>query len=390
MVNVFDVIPRRPERRVLLTGAALLAAALALAGCKNSDAPTARAAAGERAMPVQVQALAAHSVEQTTRYAATLKSRRTASIYSQVTGYIRTIDVRSGDAVRAGQVLMGVDPLKQQATVGSQIGARDAQAATVAYDLQQLRRQEALYEAQVASRQDLDQARASYSAAKAQLDALNAAVKEQQVQLQYYRIAAPRNGIVGDIPVHVGDLVQNTTLLTTVDQPGSLEVYVYVPVQQAPQLRLGLPVRVLDAAGNMLAASRLDFISPQVDNATQTILVKATVPDDRGRLRTQQYVTAELVWGAQSHITIPVLTAQRINGLFFAFLAEPRGNGYAAAEVPIQVGPVVGNDYVVLSGLKPGDKLITSGLQFIVNGMPVMPMSGPPPGARATSRSAAR
>lgn len=364
-------------------GAALIAAALALAGCsKGTNAANAAGGAGAmRAMPVAVTTLAARPVEQSSRYVATLKSRRSATIYSQVSGYIRRIAVRSGDLVRPGQLLMLVDPLKQQATVGSQISARDAQAATVQYDLQQLRRQEALFEAQVASRQDLDQARATYQAAKAQLEALDAQVKEQQVQLEYYHIAAPMEGIVGDIPVHVGDLVQDTTPLTTVDQRGPLQVYVYVPVEQAPRLKPGLPVKLLDANDNVVAQSRINFVSPQVDSATQTVLAKADVSDDQGRLRNLQFVTAEIVWGVESHITVPVLDVQRLNGMIFAFLAEPRGNGFAAAQVPIQVGPIVGNDYVVLSGLKPGDKLITSGLQFLVHGMPVLPMTGPPGGA---------
>lgn len=371
----------RPGKRNLVV-AALLAPALAalLAGCGKGSDSHAAAPAGPRALPVAVVPLAPVSVPQSTQYAATLKSRRSAVINSQVTGYIQRIAVRSGDRVRAGQLLMVVDPLKQQATVGSQVSARDAQAATVAFDLQQLRREEALYEDKVASRQDLDQARSTYENAKAQLDSLNAQVKAQQVQLQYYRIVAPLTGIVGDIPVHLGDYVTDTTQLTTVDQPGNLEVYIYVPVERAADLRLGLPVALFNGAGQVVARSSLSFISPQVDNATQTILTKAVVSDDHGLLRTLQYVTARITWGAQTHIVIPVLSAVRLNGAFFAYIAQPKDGGYVAAEEPIQVGPIVGNSYVVESGLNPGDKLIVSGTQFLVNGMPVMPMSAPPGG----------
>lgn len=379
MVTASRTFCRRPAFAWLLAAAG----ALLLVACGQPRDPQAAQAGAMRAMPVAVLSVAPRSVSQSTTYSATLKSRRSTTIYPQVTGYIRSIAVRSGDAVHVGQPLMVIDPLKQQATVGSQISARDAQAATVAYDLQQLRREEALYEAQVTSRQELDQARSTYTAAKAQLDALSAQVTEQQVQLQYYRITSPLTGTVGDIPVHLGDLVQNTTLLTTVDQPGNLEVYVYVPVEQAAQLHRGLPVQLLDGNGNVLAQSRIDFISPQVDDASQTVLVKAAVGDDHGRLRTLQYITARIVWGAETHIVIPVLSAIRLNGLFFAFVAKPQGKGAVAAEVPIQVGPIVGNDYVVLGGLQPGDKLIVSGTQFLVDGMPVMPMTGPPPGAPA-------
>ncbi len=120
------------------------------------------------------------------------------------------------------------------------------------------------------SKQDLDQAKSTLDAAQAQMDSLDAQVREQQVQLHYYKVVAPRSGIVGDIPVHVGDRVTTTTQLTTVDQPGSLEAYVYVPIEHSSQLKMNLPVQVLDSDGKVLADSRISFISPQVDNTTQT------------------------------------------------------------------------------------------------------------------------
>ena len=82
----------------------------------------------------------------------------------------------------------------------------------------------------------------------------SANVREQQVQLHYYQVVASRAGIVGDIPVRVGDRVQTTTQLTTVDRPGSLEAYVYVPVEKSAQLKMNLPVDLVDASGKVLAA----------------------------------------------------------------------------------------------------------------------------------------
>ena len=79
------------------------------------------------------------------------------------------------------------------------------------------------------------------------MDALDAQVREQEVQLHYYKVVAPRAGIVGDIPVRVGDRVTTSTQLTTVDQPGSLEAYVYVPIERSSQLKTNLPVQILDS-----------------------------------------------------------------------------------------------------------------------------------------------
>ena len=111
----------------------------------------------------------------------------------------------------------------------------------------------ALANAGVVSKQDLDQARATLDQAQAQLHSLDAQVNEQQVQLHYYQVVAPRAGIVGDVPVRVGDRVLTTTPLTTVDRPGSLEAYIYVPIEKSAQLKMNLPVQIVDGSGNLLA-----------------------------------------------------------------------------------------------------------------------------------------
>jgi RND family efflux transporter MFP subunit len=366
--------------------AVVLSLAFSMACHSGKQASPASAAGAPRAMPVQVQPATVSTVYDTSDFIATLLSRNSATINSQVVGYIRNIHVKSGERVSAGQLLITIDPLKQQATVASQQAARAAQAATVANDRQNLQRMRALYQAQVASRQDLDNAESAYNAAKAQLDALDEQVREQQVQLQYYRIAAPRSGVVGDIPVHVGDLVQTNTLLTTVDQPGPLQAYVYVPADDAARLRMGLPVQVLNGAGAMLATGRIDFISPQVTAASQTVLVKATVPNDHGLLRNQQNVTARIVWGSHPGILVPVLQVGLINGRYFVFIAQPaQGGQFVARQVPVEVGQIQGNDYVIRSGLNPGDRVITSDTALLVSGMPVVPLSGAPPQSKTAA-----
>src|SRR4029077_1368673 len=149
-----------------------------------------------------------------------------------------------------------------------------------------------LYSAGVVSKQDLDQAKSARDSAQAQMNSLDAQVREQEVQLHYYKVVAPRSGIVGDIPVHVGDRVATTTQLTTVDQPGSLEVYVYVPIERSSQLKMNLPAEVLDSSGKVLADSRVSFISPQVDNTTQTVLVKARIANANDALRQSEFIRA--------------------------------------------------------------------------------------------------
>ena len=349
----------------------LLALVLATAGCGNSKEAKADA---PQAMPVKVQTAKAEKIDDTTEYVATLKSRDSAVVMPQVEGIITQIYVHSGERVADGAPMMQIDPAKQQATVQSQEHAQAAQLAQLKWAQQNYERVSGLANAVVVSRQDLDQARATLDAAQAQLRSLDAQVNEQQVQLHYYRVVAPRAGIVGDVPVRVGDRVVTTTTLTTVDRPGSLEAYIYVPIEKSAQLKLNLPVQIVDGAGNLLATSRITFLSPQVDTTTQTVLAKATIANSNDRLRTAQVIRARVVWGSQQKPVVPVVAVSRIGGLYFAFVAEPdQKGGYVVHQKPLQIGQIVGNDYVVLDGVKPGDKVVVSGTQFLIDGIPVVP-----------------
>jgi RND family efflux transporter MFP subunit len=361
------------QNRLVKGGASafMLGCALMLAaGCGKTSAGDPKAA-GPQAMPVQVKVAQAQNVPETTEYLSVLKSRHSANINPQVEGYITKIYVNSGDRVSTGTPLLQIDPLKQQAAVSSQEGAKAAQEANVRYAQIQLDRSRKLYAAGVVPKQDVDNAQTTYDAALSQLKALTDQVNQQQVELHYYRVTAPRDGIVGDIPVHVGDRVAVTTLLTTVDELGPLEAYIYVPADRGRNLRMGLPVQLTNDAGIKLADTRITFLSPQVDNETQTVLAKALVENPRG-LRVSQQLRAQVVWSTHEGAVIPILAVTRISGQFFAFLAVKEGNGTVARQKLLKVGDTFGNDYVVLEGLKPGDHIIVSGLQFLQDGMPVM------------------
>jgi RND family efflux transporter MFP subunit len=340
-------------------------------GCGNNKAAN---AAAPQAMPVKVQTAKDERVNDTTDYVATLKSRDSAVVSPQVEGIITEIFVHSGEHVAAGAPLMQIDPAKQQATVRSQEDARAAQVAQLKWAQQNFDRVSGLANAGVVSRQELDQAKSTLDTAQAQLHSLDAQVNEQQVQLHYYRVVAPRAGIVGDVPVRVGDRVVTTTQLTTVDRPGSLEAYIYVPIERSGDLKMNLPVEIVDGSGKSLAESRITFLSPQVDTSTQTVLAKAQIANANDSLRTAQFIRARVVWGTQQKPVVPVVAVSRIGGQYFAFVAEPdQKGGYVVHQKPLQVGQIVGNNYVVLDGVKPGDKVIISGTQFLIDGVPVVP-----------------
>jgi RND family efflux transporter MFP subunit len=362
----------------LLAPPLLLVAAL---GC-NKPQPQQQPGAGMQALPVQTLTVAAVPVPQADEYVATIKSRRSATINPQVDGNLTRILVQSGDHVTTGQLLMEVDPAKQEATLASQTATVQQKLAVYQYNQLQVERQRKLFAGGIISKDALDQAEQSYANSKADYESSVASQKEQERQLAYYHIAAPFDGIVGDIPVHVGDYVSSTTMLTTVDENKDLEAYIYIPTERAAQVRNGLGVQIVDNTGKAVENTIIDFVSPQVDDQLQGILVKAPIRSPL--LRTQQLVKARVVWGMSPKPVVPVLAVTRLGGQAFVFLAQDAGGGhFVAHEQAISLGDTVGNNYAVLAGLNNGDKVIVSGTQFLQDKMPVMPLpSGPPPAAQ--------
>src|SRR5262249_19182147 len=262
------------------------------AGCGDKSSSNS-AAAGGGAMPVEVHVVEIKKVTDTSEFLSVLKSRHSSAINQQSEGQIIKIYVKAGDAAKLGEPLLQIDPLKQEATVSSQEAARAAQEANKKYAQISLERAKKLYDAGVISKADYDNAQTAYDAADAQLRAMEEQVRTQKVELKYYQVSAPMDGIVGDIPVHVGDRVSVATLLTTVDEPGALEAYLYIPVDRSKELKLGLPVRLLDESQKTLGETTVTFISPQVDTDTQTVLAKALVPNTAAKLRIAQQVQAQ-------------------------------------------------------------------------------------------------
>lgn len=347
---------------------------LLLLSCGHSAQPAVQPSA-QQAMPVKVQKAELQQVGEFTDYLATLKSRNAAVLQPQVEGDITRIFVKSGDVVEAGTPLIEIDPTKQQATVHSTEANRQSQLAQLEYNRSELERRKKLYAAGVISKQDLDQAQTAYDASTATVTSLEASVREQQVQLHYYTVKAPAAGMIGDIPVRVGDRVNTATILTTLDKTGELEAYISIPAEKAGQVKLGTPVDLLSEGSTSPTRTRLTFVSPRVDSASQLLLVKATVPNADHRFRNDQIVHAHVIFHELKRPVVPVLAVSRLGGQVFAFVAEGQGSQTVAKQRAIQVGDVIGNNYVVLNGIQPGDRIITSAVQILVDGMPVAPQS---------------
>jgi RND family efflux transporter MFP subunit len=351
---------------------------LTVTGCQNK--PPVQAAAGMQAMPVQTATVTLAPVPQSSEYVATIKSRRSATLLPQVSGNLTRIFVHSGDHVKAGQVLMEIDPRLQAATVASARATERQKKALYDYNAVEVERQRKLFEAGVTSRDAYDQAQQSFGNTKADYESAVELRKTQEEQLAYYIIRAPFDGVVGDIPVHLGDFASPAsapaTVLTTIDENKDLEAYIYIPTERAGQVRMGLNVELMDNSGTLLEKTKIDFLSSQVDSTLQGILVKAPVHATPEVLRNAQMIKARVIWSTTPMAVVPVLSVSRQGGQSFVFVAQGQSGHFVARQVAVTLGDTVGNNYAVTSGLNAGDKVIVSSTQFLMNGVPVMPMGG--------------
>ncbi len=375
----------------------------------------ATATAQQPPMPVKTVKLQAETIEERSEFVANLQSRHCIALRPRTQGQITQILVTPGQRVATGTVLIQIDPSEQQAVVNSayasvasaQANVDNANAVLRSLQAERLSKVAELELSQVeygryamlakegaVSAQTRDQyasrlqvARASLQAIDQQIQAQRASVvraqkavqeaqariQEQQVQLQYFQIKAPFAGVVGDIPVKVGDFVDTSTSLLTVAENDQLEVNFSVPTEQASHLRIGSFVEITDGQGNPLGTSQIVFIAPNTAGTTQSVLVKAALDNANGKLRTDQFVRASVIHNQQTGVQIPTTAIARLGGEAFVFVAEPSETGFVARQRLVKLGRIQGNAYQVLSGLEPGEQVITSNLFALREGMAIAP-----------------
>jgi RND family efflux transporter MFP subunit len=328
------------------------------------------------AFPVKVEKVQLRQIGDTSEFLATLQSRNAAVLQPEVEGQITRIFLTAGAHVDAGQPIMEIDPRRQQANVSQQEATRTSQQATLAYTKAQLERSRKLFEAGIISRQEYDNAISAHDASRSNVDATEANISQQKVQLHYFTVRAPSAGVLGDIPVRVGDRVTNTTALTTIDHDGELEAYINVPSERAAEVhQSATQIELLNEDGTVALTTRVNFISPRVDTANQLLLIKAPVPNGDHRFRNDEVLHARVVWKQISKPMIPVTAMSRLGAQSFVFVIAQGPSGAAASQKPVKLGALIGNDYVIEEGLNPGDTVIVGGTQNLVDGMPVIPQA---------------
>lgn len=381
------------------------------------DSVAPQAIAQPTAIPVKTLSLKSHPIAERAEYVAQLKSRRSVTLRPRIQGQVTQIWVEPGQPVNRGTMLLQIDPNEQlailnggnaaiasveasvdsaRATLRSLQATRLSKVADVKFAQQDYERFAYLAQEGAESVRLRDQyanklevARAALGAIDEEIRAQQAAVvrsekslqeaqartQQQQVQLQYFQISAPFAGVVGDIPVKIGDFVDPSTALIIVSENDQLEVNFSVPTEQAAELRVGDAIELLDRQGKRTATSKISFIAPNTANTTQSVLVKAQLDNRNRKLRADQFARVRVIWNRRSGVLVPTPAVTRLGGEAFVFVAEPTQSGFVAQQRLVKLNRVEGNQYQVLSGLKPGERVITSGVVILRDGTPVQPES---------------
>lgn len=200
----------------------------------------------------------------------------------------------------------------------------------------------------------------------------------QVEDLSYNRVVAPVDGVVGDVPVRVGDLVNVGDTVTSIIQNDELDLRIPVPTNLSGQLRRSLPVALIDPnSGKQISKGSINFIAPQVSTGDQAILIKARFPNNEQKLRDGQFVRARVIWSTGTGVKVPAIAVSTIGAQDFVYVAESETkNGKSqlvARQKPVKLGVIQGQDRQLLSGIQPGENLIVSGIQSLTNGAPIKP-----------------
>ncbi len=340
-----------------------------LSGCATSRAAP---AAPERAVLVDLTQVRTAPVDDASEYVGRIESRRSIDLLPQVEGRITKIYVASGDTVAPGQPVVEIDPREQRAEVRAAHEQRRSADATLVNARAQYERAKRLFEKGAISQAEHDQTRANYEAAEANVASQVSRVKAESVQLRYFTVTAPFEGVVGDIIARLGDRVTTSTVLTTIDQHRRLQIYVYVPGEEASKVQLGVRVQIV-VSDRVVDEGTIDFVSPRIDRDTQTVLVTASVASDGGALRQDEQVRARIVFGTRDRMLVPTTAISRLGAQAFVFVAERSGEALVVRQRPVELGVVAGNDYIVEKVLQSGDQIVVSGAQKLADGTPVRP-----------------
>lgn len=333
-----------------------------------------------RIIPVQTETARQQEWRESVTAVASVEADQEVRLAAQAGGRIERLLVVQGDRVRRGQLLLALDQTQLRAEVAS----LRAQMETRKLNYQRF---EQLVRQGAASALQRDEFREDYIAAREALVA-------READLSFKDLRAPIDGVVGDLAVKAGDVIQPGQVLSRLLRNDRLEARIDVPVAVAARVRPGQTVALLDGLGDRpIATGRVSSIDPAVSSASQVIAVRARLdPTGLIPLRSGQRSRARIALDGRQAVMVPFAAVSRLAGQAFVnvvgSLAElerapgqmrleplrrlPAGTRFAI-QTPVQLGPLQRHHYPVLRGLAPGAQVITSGGLNIRHGSPVKP-----------------
>jgi multidrug efflux pump subunit AcrA (membrane-fusion protein) len=376
-----------------------------------SPSPTAAQPTKLTATPVKLSTVQTGTVEDSSEFIAHLNSSRSVALQSQTQGQVTQIFVRPGSTITEGAAVLQIDPPLQIAATNSVNAAALAtqsqlenarstlisleaelkfKQADVKTNQQEYDRYKNLASQGAVSRLTRDQYANRLNVAKIALDAVESKIqaqrisvsqaekavqqaqvgnKQQQNQQKYYRITAPLTGVVGDISVKVGDIVNSSTQLMTISKNQPLEVQISLPIEQSHQIKKGTLVEILDVQGNLIGSSSVASIEPNANNSTPSMLAKALYNNSKGELKAEQFVRTRLIWNQRPGVLVPATAISRVGGETFVYTAQTQATSeLIARKQSVKLGRIKGNKYPVLAGLEAEVHVVTSGLEGLRDG----------------------
>lgn len=358
----------------------VIAAALGLIGCGKEAPPAAPPPA------VQVMDVVATNAPASVEFIGQLDSPENVDVRARVEGFVDKMLFTEGTEVKDGDPLFKLDdkPFQERLAAASG-GLAEAKAALGKYE-KDVARLTPLAAKRAVPQQDLDNALASVDVGKAGVVSAEAKVEAAKIDLGYCDIRAPVSGLIGGKQVSLGDLVGKgqPTLLVTISTLDP--IWFYCNVSEVDYLKArtetaksgkrveDLPVTLILADGSKLPdQGRIVFLDRAVDPKTGTLRMRAEFPNPQKRLRPGMFGRIRIDMGARpDSILVPQRAITELQGKNFVWLVSADNK---ATQGPVQVDGQVGENILVLEGLKTGDRIVVEGLQKVHDGGLVRPMT---------------
>ena len=300
----------------------------------------------------------------------------TVAVKSLVDGQLASALFQEGDAVKQGEMILKMDPRGFEATLHQAEANLAKDAALATNTLVEARREETLFNEKIVATDVAESARAAAAAAEATVLADQAAVESARLQLSYCTITSPINGRAGKLLVNAGNMVKNNdTVIVTLNQTRPIYVDFAVPEQELSSIRehmangaLKVEATVPDHETNT-SVGELRLMDNTVDPTTGTVPLRASFSNDDERLWPGQFVNVALTLATRTNaVVVPSQAVQVGQQGQYLFVVK---SDLTVELRPIVIGNRIGEESVITSGVRPGEKLVTTGQLRLVPGMRV-------------------